>query len=70
MSLRKTTQSAYENRIYNHIIPEIGCKLPPKKGREMQVLTREEMQRFLIQAKFDGYFEILLIALTTGMRRG
>lgn len=36
----------------------------------MQVLTREEMQRFLIQAKFDGYFEILLIALTTGMRRG
>lgn len=36
----------------------------------MQVLTKEEMQRFLIQAKFDGYFEILLIALTTGMRRG
>ena len=35
--------------------PAIGCKLPPKKVREMQVLTREELQRFLIQAKFEGY---------------
>ena len=137
ITLRPTTQAAYENRIYNHIIPEIGkkklseltqndlqqfyarlkksgrlqytdnlgkglsdrmvrschgicrtaldkavtdgiiwenpaigCKLPPKKSREMQVLSIEEMQRFLIQAKYDGYFEILLLALTTGMRRG
>ena len=31
--------------------PAIGCKLTPKKAREMQVLTREEIQRFLIQAK-------------------
>ena len=36
----------------------------------MQVLSPEEMQRFLIQARYDGYFEILLLALTTGMRRG
>ena len=50
--------------------PAIGCKLPPKKSREMQVLSPEEMQRFLIQARYDGYFEILLLALTTGMRRG
>ena len=137
MTIRPTTQATYENRIYNHIIPEIGkiplskltqndlqqfyarlkksgrlqytdslgeglsdrmvrschgvcrtaldkavqeslirenpaigCKLPPKKSREMQVLSPEEMQRFLIQARYDGYFEILLLALTTGMRRG
>ena len=137
MSLRQSTQSSYENNIYNHIIteigsiklnkltqndlqqfyaraknsgrlqykefygeglsdrtvrsihaicrkalekavsenlitvnPAIGCKLPPKKSREMQVLTPEEMQRFLIQAKYDGYFEILLLELTSGMRRG
>ena len=137
LSLRPSTQSAYENVIYNHIIPEIGkipleklnasdleqfyarqkkngrlqykdtlgdgvsdrmvrachahcrsalekaledglvhtnvavgCKIPPKKAKEMNTLTEEEMQRFLIQAKYDGYFEICLLALTTGMRRG
>ena len=52
------------------INPAVGCKLPPKKGREMQVLTREEMQRFLIQAKEEGYFELFLLELTTGLRRG
>ena len=137
LSLRPSTQSAYENVIYNHIIPEIGkipleklnandleqfyarmkkggrlqykdtlgagmsdrmvrachahcrsalekafedglvhtnvavgCKIPPKKAKEMNTLTEDEMQRFLIQAKYDGYFEICLLALTTGMRRG
>ena len=50
--------------------PAIGCKLPPKKAREMQVLTKEEMKRFLIQAKYDGYYEIFIMALSTGMRRG
>lgn len=50
--------------------PAIGCKLPPKKAREMQVLTREEMQRFLIQAKEEGYYEAFLLKLATGMRRG
>lgn len=135
--LRPTTQSGYENMIYNHVIPEIGkiplnkltqndlqqfytrlknggrqvrtdlygkglsdrmvrgchamcrkglekavadglirinpaigCKLPPKKAKEMQVLTREEMQRFMLQAKADGYFELFLLELSTGMRRG
>lgn len=28
--------------------PAYGCALPPKKAREMQVLAREEIQRFLI----------------------
>ena len=136
-TLRITTRTDYENRIYNHIIPEIGkillnrlsqsdlqqfyakektdgrklhaktygkglsdrtirgihancrtalqravqeglirtnpavgCKLPPKKAREMQVLTREELQRFLIQAKFEGYYEVFLLDLATGLRRG
>ena len=136
-TLRITTRTDYENRIYNHIIPEIGkiplnrlsqsdlqqfyakektdgrklhaktygkglsdrtirgihancrtalqravqeglirtnpavgCKLPPKKAREMQVLSHEEMQRFLIQAKEDGFYEMMLLELATGMRRG
>lgn len=50
--------------------PAIGCKLPPKKAREMQVLTRDELRRFLAQAKEDGYYELFLLELGTGMRRG
>lgn len=50
--------------------PAIGCKLPPKKAREMQVLSKEDLKRFLIQAKYDGYYEIFIMALATGMRRG
>ena len=50
--------------------PAVGCKLPPKKAREMQVLTREEIQRFLIHAKAEGYFELFLLELTTGLRQG
>ena len=44
--------------------------LKPEKAREMQVLTREELQRFLIQAKFEGYYEVFLLDLATGLRRG
>ena len=50
--------------------PALDCKLPPKKGTEMQVLSVEEMQRFLIQAKYDGFFELYLTELTTGLRVG
>lgn len=46
--------------------PAVGCKLPPKKTREMQVLAREELQRLLIQAKEDGCYELLLLELSTG----
>ena len=53
-----------------HINPAIGCKLPPKKAGEMQVLTHEEMQRFLIQSKENDFFELALLELATGMRRG
>ncbi len=50
--------------------PAEGCKLPPKKGREMEILTPEEMQRLLIQAKEEGFYEMFLLDLATGMRRG
>ena len=50
--------------------PAEGCKLPTLKSREMRVLTHEEMQRFLIQAKEEGYYELYLLELTTGLRRG
>ena len=68
-----TCRSALEKAVQDGLIrvnPAIGCKLPPKKAREMQVLTREELQRFLIQAKFEDYYEVFLLDLATGLRRG
>ena len=50
--------------------PADGCRLPSAKAREMQVLTPEEIQRLLIQAREDGCFELLLLELSTGLRRG
>ena len=50
--------------------PADGCRLPSARAREMQVLTPEEIQRLLIQAKEDGCYELLLLELSTGLRRG
>ena len=68
-----TCRSALEKAKLDGLIrtnPAIGCKLPPKKAREMQVLDRDELQRFLIQAKVEGYYELFLLELATGLRRG
>ena len=72
-SCHATCRAALEKAKEMHLIsrnPAIGRKLPPKKAREMQVLTPEEIQRFLIQAKEDGYYEMFLLELCSGMRRG
>lgn len=66
---RTALQKATDDRLIKKN-PAIGCKIPPKKSREMQVLTPDEIKRFLIQAKYDGFFEIFLVALSTGLRRG
>ena len=50
--------------------PILGCRLPPTETKEMKVLSMEEIQRFLIQAKEEGMYELFLLELTTGMRRG
>ncbi len=50
--------------------PALSCKAPVTRPKEMQVLTGEEIQRLLIQAKEDGCFELLLLELSTGLRRG
>ncbi|MBC5736333.1 site-specific integrase [Lawsonibacter sp. NSJ-52] len=68
-----TCRTALEKAVQEGLIrtnPAIGCKLPPKKARVMQVLDREELQRFLIQAKAEGYYELFLLDLATGLRRG
>ena len=68
-----TCKSALQKAVEENLIrsnPAVACKLPPKKSKEMQILTPEEMQRFLIQAKAEGYYELFLLELATGMRRG
>ena len=50
--------------------PAAGCKLPGQALKDMSLLTREEMQRFLVQAKEEGYYELFLLELATGLRRG
>ena len=51
------------NIFQDNSLPQSGTGL-------MQVLTPEEMQRLLIQAKEDGCYELLLLELSTGLRRG
>ena len=48
----------------------VGCKLPPKKNKEVEVLSHDEMRRLLIQAKAEGFYEMILLALASGLRRG
>ena len=50
--------------------PALGCKLPPKKSREMQILEADELRRFLTQAQYNGFYEIFMLDVATGMRRG
>lgn len=50
--------------------PAEHCKLPSKKNDEIEVLTPAEMQRLLIQAWEEGFYEMFLLDLSTGLRRG
>lgn len=66
-------RSALETAVQEGFIrdnPAIGCKLPPKTKGEMKVLTTEQAQRLLIQAKQDGYYELFLLEFATGLRIG
>ena len=61
-------QAVAEHLIHSN--PADNCKLPTVHRREMQVLNREGMQRLLIQAKHEGYYELFLLELSTGLRIG
>ena len=71
--IHTTLHSALDKAVEEKLIfrnPADSCKLPPVKGREMKILTPEEIQRLLIQAREDGCYELLLLELSTGLRRG
>ena len=64
---------ALEKAVADRLIvknPIEECKAPPIRRKEMHLLTREELQRLLIQAKDEGYYEVFLLELTTGLRVG
>ena len=68
-----TLHAALDKAVSEKLLPRNpadNCRLPPAKGREMQILAPEEIQRLLIQAREDGCFELLLLELSTGLRRG
>lgn len=50
--------------------PAIGCKLPPKKSAEVKILSPEAMQKLLYQAQIEGFYEMFMLDLATGLRRG
>ena len=72
-AIHTNCRSALEKAVQDGLMkinPAIGCKLPPKKSREMKVLTQSEIIRFLNRAKEEDYYELFLLELATGMRRG
>ena len=71
--IHTTFHAALDKAVSEKIIPKNPsnfCRLPSAKVREMQVFSPEEIQRLLIQSKEDGCFELLLLELSTGLRRG
>ena len=72
-TLHSVCRKILDQAVTEHLIhsnPADNCKLPTVHRREMQVLNREEMQRLLIQAKYEGYYELFLLELSTGLREG
>ncbi|MCU6701517.1 tyrosine-type recombinase/integrase [Muriventricola aceti] len=72
-SIHTTLHAALDKAVEENLIfrnPSDGCRLPSAKPREIKVLMPEEIQRLLIQAREDGCYELLLLELSTGLRRG
>ncbi len=57
-----------ENLIFRN--PSHGYKFPFSKSRKIEILSAEEIQRLLIQAREDACYKLLLLELSTGLRRG
>lgn len=69
MVCRASLEKAVKERlIYRN--PSVGCKLPPKRAKEMKILSNAEIERLLAQAKAENCFEFFLLELVTGLRLG
>ncbi|MDE6590130.1 MAG: site-specific integrase, partial [Oscillospiraceae bacterium] len=67
--LRTALDQAVKERLipYN---PAIGCRLPPKEKKEMQILPPEKIGAYLSAAEEHGVLPMFYLELTTGLRRG
>ena len=68
---RSLCRQALEKAAEEHLIlcnPAIGCKCPPAKREEMKIPSGETMQRVLIQAKEENYYELFPLEFATGLR--
>lgn len=67
--LRTALDQAVKERLipYN---PAIGCRLPPKGKKEMQILPAEQIGAYLSAAEEHGALPMFYLELTTGLRRG
>ena len=67
--LRTALDQAVKERLipYN---PAIGCRLPPKEKKEMQILLPEKIGAYLSAAEEHGVLPMFYLELTTGLRRG
>lgn len=73
MNIHCFIRRALDKAVKENLIPlnpALECKVPTAHRKEMKVLTREEMQRLLIQARYEGYYEVFLLELATGLRLG
>ena len=72
-SIHAHCRAALEKAVTEKLIrqnPAIGCKLPPKKTPEVKILTPEAMQKLLYQAQIEEFYEMFVLDLATGLRRG
>ena len=73
--VRPGTLNGYRGYIENHIRPCLGEKrIGQLKAADIQrfydILSRESMQKLLIQAKEEKYYELFLLEFATGLRLG
>ena len=72
-SIHAHCRAALEKAVMEKLIrqnPAIGCKLPSKKSAEIKILTPEAMQKLLFQAQKEDFYEMFVLDLATGLRRG
>ena len=72
-NIHSLCRRALERAVSENLIPQnpaSGCKLPPARKGEMNILSRESMQKLLIQAKEENYYELFLLEFATGLRLG
>ena len=67
------TRQCLEQAVRERLIPynpAVGCRLPPKEKKEMQVIPPDKIGAYLRAAEGHGVLPMFYLELTTGLRRG